>query len=99
MTIYFMRDKIRLVTTIGCEACKIMRGILSDIINSDGFEKIDFEEIPFNETTDSFIKQNEITDFPTICFIKDELVVDKLIGTTTHNNLKNKIKSVYGLNP
>lgn len=92
-----MNEKVRLVTTDGCEACRIMRNIILDVINTEEFAKIDFEEMPINEHNSGFAKQNNITDFPTVCFMQDGKVIDKLVGTTNHNNLKNKIKGVYSL--
>lgn len=73
-------NDLLLITTKGCEACKKMNELILkslDQLNVNiRYMTKDKDEVPI-ET----LRDNLVTDFPTTLFIKNDKVVDKLIGT------------------
>lgn len=72
--------QIVLVTTDGCEACNIMRKNCVEAIKETS-KVIDFKERNIAECSKWFIKKNNITDFPTILLIENDIVKFKYTGT------------------
>lgn len=88
-----MNNVIRLVTTEGCEGCKIAENIIKKVIEKPDFsniklEKIDCLDINYRQ----FINRYFINDYPTIVFIKDNDVLAKYVGTMSESILIDKIK-------
>lgn len=70
-------NKLLLITTKGCNGCKIFENILTK-------HNIDFEKKDITEIKDSdLIKSSQvpITDFPTLCFIKDNIIIATIVGS------------------
>ena len=72
--------KIILVTTVGCEGCKIMYNNISKAIGTHS-KSISFIEADYKLNNEPFIKKYKFTDFPTTLFIKDNVLQFKLVGT------------------
>ena len=69
--------KLLLITIGGCEGCKIMKNILTK-------HNIDFETKDINDVRHSDIiktSKKPITDFPTLCFIKNNIIIETIIGS------------------
>ena len=79
---------IYLITTKGCEACHIMTDIMLTVLDElKGTTLIirDVSEIPM------FIHAKvSLNDFPTLVFIKDDVIKYHTSGTTT----KDKVKTI-----
>lgn len=81
-------NRIVLLTTEGCEACKIMQSIVSSAYLEARPENTSFGCYDFKEQeVEKLVNDNDITDFPTTLLIKDEKVVFKIIGTHTKNEI------------
>lgn len=81
-------NRIVVLTTNGCDACKIMQRIVSSAYLEARPENTSFGCYDFKEQeVEKLINDNHITDFPTTLFIKDEKVVFKVIGTWTKNEV------------
>lgn len=84
---------IKVFTTKGCEACNILNNILHDISDKIKYkiENIDCGNLEYKD----FMKEHNITDFPTMCFIKDNKVVGKFIGTFSKQSILSMIDRFY----
>ena len=87
-----MNNVIYLVTTIGCYACKCMKNILEEIQKDNKTFTIiteDFRDVP------EYISNSVIlTDFPTVVFIKNNVIKYHFIGTTSAKNLQSIINDI-----
>lgn len=90
-----MDNVIRLITTEGCEGCIIAERLINKAISVAEvdifFEVIDCLDPYYYD----FIRQNNITDYPTTLYIVNDKVVDKTIGTTTLKRFEQKINKVF----
>ena len=89
-----MNKDIYLVTTEGCEACRVMNKILKQVQNDVDYTfsiKVrDYKLLP------NFIKINVIlTDFPTLIFLENDVIKYHIVGTTNAKKLKEIIKDLY----
>ena len=89
-----MSKDIYLVTTEGCEACRIMNKILKQVQHDVDYTfsiKIrDYKLLP------NFIKVNVIlTDFPTLIFLENDVIKYNIVGTTNAKKLKEIIKDLH----
>lgn len=79
---------IYLITTKGCEACHIMTDIMLAVLDElEGVTLIirDVSDIP------GFIKADvPLNDFPTLFFVKDNVIEYNISGTMT----KDKVKTI-----
>lgn len=73
-------NKVILITTKGCAGCAIIRKLINEAIEMYR-GKIDFEEKDISEVEKAFIRQHNITDFPTTVLVKNHNVVFKFSGT------------------
>ena len=88
--------EVRIITTEGCEGCKIMQRIANNAID---FINEDNKQIVANVTTfdclDKSIRQfanrYQVKDYPATFIIKNNEVVDRVFGTCTKSKLKNII--------
>lgn len=87
-------NKILLITTKGCEACKIQERIINSAIKlSVDKYNIDFKTSIFPESnTIRYIqelnnKELIITDFPTTIFLVNDNYKTHIVGTCTKENL------------
>lgn len=80
-------NNIVLITTDGCQACKIQENIIQKAISSykDKYV-INFQKDDFNDAK-IIVEQLNISDFPTTILIKDELYKYHFSGTCTKENL------------
>lgn len=84
---------IKVFTTKGCKACEILNNILYNIKDEI---KIKIESIDCcNLEYKDFIKEHDISDFPTMCFIKDDNVIAKFIGTFAKKDILSMIERFY----
>lgn len=84
---------IRLITTEGCDGCRIAKNLITKAVLMSEIRNITFECIDCqNENYKDFIKEYSITDFPTIIFIKDMMVQYIHIGTMAVPQLLYQIK-------
>ena len=74
-------NKILLITTKGCGACKTMRNLISSALKEVKNKKIQFDEQDVSKLDKGFLKENEITDFPTMVFFRNENLVFQYSGT------------------
>lgn len=75
-----MKRKILLITTKGCEACKIMDRIIQRAL--DDFDKLVEYEIKDKDNVDiEFLKEHHIDDFPTVVFYQGDSMVFMTSGT------------------
>ncbi len=81
---------IHIITTYKCSACKCIEAIIKDIQKENhSFEIISYD---FNDAP-ALIKRNiKLTDFPTVIFIKDDIIKYHFTGTRGKKEIKNIIK-------
>lgn len=88
-------NAIRLITTEGCEGCAIAERLIKKAI-SVAKVKIYLEVIDcLDPYYYDFIKQNNITDYPTTLYIVNGKVIDKTIGTMTLERFEQKINKIF----
>lgn len=74
-------NKIEVITTEGCHSCEIIKKLIDEAIK---LSKVNIDEIiykDYKEYNKNWLKQNKITDFPTILLIKDNSIKFKFSGT------------------
>ena len=87
---------IILIITEGCIACKIAIKILKQAISKTNIN-IEFKIVDcFDLNYKKFIKENNISDFPTTVFIKNDNIVNICIGTITVSEFIKKINTLFG---
>ena len=90
-----MDNIIRLITTEGCEGCAIAERLIEKAISVAEVE-IHLEVIDcLDPYYYDFIKQNNITDYPTTLYIVNDKVIDKTIGTMTLKRFEQKINKIF----
>lgn len=73
-------NKILLIKTEGCESCEIVEHNIKEIINSSKKYNCVLEVIDKKDCNKTFLKQNKITDFPTVMLCKDDIIKFKFVG-------------------
>lgn len=73
-------NKIILITTEGCEGCAIMRNSINQAIALTSKE-VTFVQKDFKDINKKQLAVNKVKDFPTVLFLKDDLIVRKESGT------------------
>jgi len=73
-------NKILLITTVGCEGCRIMKNSIETALQKANAD-INFTVKESTELNKSFIQKAKITDFPTTLFYKDDRIVFKATGS------------------
>lgn len=89
-----MTKDVYLVTTEGCEACRIMNKILKQVQHNVDYTfsiKVrDYKVLP------NFIKVNVIlTDFPTLIFLENNVIKYHVAGTMSAKKLQEIIKDLH----
>ena len=84
-----MENNLRILDFMStwCQPCRTMSPILDEITKETGIEirKIDVDD------NEEICNEYDIRNIPTLIFIKDGVVVDRISGTTNKINLINKI--------
>lgn len=89
-----MNKHIYLVTTKGCEACRIMERILKQV-QRDVYYTFSIHVKDYTITPD-FIKVNiALTDFPTLVFVEDDVIKYNITGTISAKKLQEIIKDLH----
>ena len=92
-----MNDKVRLVTTEGCEGCRIMTHIINEAIKKSTYTHIELEVIDFKDAKyKQFLNRYFVKDFPAILFMRENEVLCKFTGTNTIDYFTDKIKYWFG---
>lgn len=89
-----MSKVVYLLTTEGCEACKIMERILrtvhEDMLYNFSIEVINFKDAP------EWIKINvPLHDFPTTVFVENDVIKYHSTGTMTVRKLLDIIQDIH----
>lgn len=75
-----MKRKILLITTKGCEGCRILDRIIQKAL--DAYSKdVDYEIKDKDDIDIEFLKNEHIEDFPTTIFYQNDAIVYKFAGT------------------
>lgn len=72
--------KILLITTDGCDACKIMDAVIKEAL-ANTRRKVDYEKINFKILPVNYLQRYKFKDFPTIQYIVDDIVKFQTIGS------------------
>ena len=85
---------IYLVTTEGCEACRIMERILKQVQRNNVYtfsiQVIDYKLLP------EFIRVDVVlTDFPTLIFLENNVIKYHVAGTMSAKKLQEIIKDLH----
>lgn len=90
-----MNRKITLITTKGCEGCKIMNNIIQRAL--DLYEKpVDYEIKDKDNVDIEFLKKHHITDFPTTILYQDDIIVFITTGTKPVEQIKKAMTLHFG---
>ena len=78
-----------LITTKGCQGCKIMKDILDNNFSNIRIRVQDVRFVPL------CIKTNvKLTDFPTLVFIKDDVIMYHFSGTKSARKIRELIETL-----
>lgn len=88
-----MNNKLYLITTEGCEGCRIMNNLIKEL-DDDYSNKLNVTVCNFDDVPE-FIKINvKLTDFPTLVFVKDDVIKYHCVGTKPKYKIKDIIKDI-----
>lgn len=86
-------NTIRIITTEGCKGCEIARNLIQDAVEESKNDNVCIQIIDCkNEAFKKFIKDNYVTDFPTIFFMKDSDIKYCHTGTMPVPKILHEIK-------
>lgn len=89
-------NTIRIITTKGCEGCRIATNLVNKAIVESGYSNIKVEIIDcLDDRYRSFLMQQSITDFPAIVFMNGQRVLTKHIGTIPVQKLITDINTFF----
>ncbi len=89
-------NRVVLITTEGCEGCDIMKRIVSNAYLEAKVENISFGCYDFKEReVEDLVKKYNIKDFPTTLFIKENELIDKILGTSTKEEIISRIRNNF----
>ena len=91
--------EIKIITTEGCEGCKIMKNISCDAAKQINLaRKIDDVIVTAHDFNNKYIRQfvnrYRVKDYPATFIIKNNEVVDRVFGTTTKQNMIERIEKL-----
>lgn len=86
-----MIKEVYLVTTKGCQACRVQRNNLNIVLED---YDIDFKECDFTELPDWLATNVCLTDFPVTIFVADEIIKYHFSGTKSVNKLNKIIRDL-----
>ena len=75
------RNKILILTTKGCESCNFLRRNVTEAIHTLKRNDIEVAVKDKSDMSRRWIKTNEVTDFPTMFLIRDDLILNKYVGS------------------
>jgi hypothetical protein len=85
-------NEIWIIVTEGCEGCRIATNLVNKAVEKSG-QNIKVDVINnLDESYKPFIKTYDIKDFPTIVFIKNNVVMATHTGTMAVPQLLHEIK-------
>lgn len=86
--------KVCLIKTIGCEGCKIMENILSEVkFAYKPINDVDISIVDKDFINPNILREENITDFPTtIIYTNDYSNFFKIVGTVPYINITSKIE-------
>lgn len=91
--------EVRIITTEGCEGCRIMKNIATDavdFINEDNNKKL--ATVTTYDCLDNsmrqFINRYQVRDYPATFIIKDNKVEDRIFGTISKGTMIDFIESL-----
>lgn len=73
-------NQIYTITTKGCESCLINERLIKEALSITK-KKVDYTTQDFTQVDKNWLKQNNITDYPTTLLIKDDVIRFKYTGT------------------
>ena len=73
-------NKILILTTEGCEACKIAKRNV-DVAMSQATTEIMIQVDDWHKVSKDLIVKNKVKDFPTVLYIIDDKVIHKAVGS------------------
>ena len=76
----------------GCGNCKMLEGILRQLENEH--TDIKFEKKNIKDSED-LVKKYSVTSMPTLVFLKDDEMVEKMVGLKPKTLIAKKIAEVY----
>ena len=82
-----MKRKVLLITTEGCEGCRIMDNIIQKALN-DYEKQVDYEIKDKDNIDIEFLKKHHINDFPTTILYQNNLIVFITAGTKPAEQLR-----------
>lgn len=91
--------EVRIITTEGCEACRIMQRIANNAID---FVNEDNKQIVANVTTfdcldesiRQFVNRYQVKDYPATFILKDNKVENRIFGTVSKRTMIDYIDSL-----
>ena len=75
-----VNSKVFCITTKGCESCYILDKLIEEAL-SISKNKPEYVNQDFTQVDKKWLKQNNVTDYPTTFLIKDDIVRYKFVGT------------------
>lgn len=72
--------KILLITIDGCDACKIMDGVIKEALTNT-YVKVTYERVNYKHLPVGYLKRFKFKDFPTVQYIIDDVVKFQTVGT------------------
>ena len=90
--------EIRIITTAGCEGCRIMKNIADKAVKqltSDSNLNIKVTTFDcLDESIRHFVNRYQVKDYPATFIIKNNEVKDRIYGTTSKNSMIEHIVSL-----
>jgi hypothetical protein len=93
--------EVRIITTEGCEGCRIMQCIANNAIDfvNEYNKKIIAKPTVFDcldESIRQFANRYQVKDYPATFILKDNKVVDRIFGTCTKQMMINTLTKYIG---
>lgn len=84
--------EVRIITTEGCEGCRIMKNIATNaanFINENNNKKlVEVTTIDcLDESIKQFVNRYQVKDYPATFILKDNKVENRIFGTTTKKSV------------
>ena len=92
--------EVRIITTEGCEGCRIMKNIANKAVNQlTSDSNLDIKVTTFDcldESIRQFANRYQVKDYPATFILKDNKVVDRIFGTCTKQTMINTLTKYIG---
>ena len=89
-----MNKHIYLITTKGCEACRIMERILKQV-QRDNVYTFSIQVIDYKLLSEFIRVDVVLSDFPTLIFVEDDVIKYHITGTISAKKLQEIIKDLH----